>query len=355
MTVSKPKALFVYSDRMCSCTHKRTFEIVNGLWRYHRQEIDATAVYVDNLNEQHIRESQIVLFQRLGANGTLITNEIKDNLQHWIAENKNSCQFVYDIDDFLFTSQEGYPLTLAKQCHYALVPNAFLFEEMSKHQKNCHLIKTHVDLDAIEQAPIQELIPEDKMHFGWFSCSANGIDTIKEALSHLDGSIKEQIIIHLFCDTVFHDLVKKEIHGPYLKANPLVSPAEMYQYMRAMHSLLNPLTMHSQHEESLGVQQENLQNLLRGKSEIKYALAGACALPLIVTPIDSYKEVIKDGINGLFARDPKDWAEQIAFLVTNRTKASAIGQNAYEDVKKNYSLQRSSQDYLAFFKKLILQ
>jgi glycosyltransferase involved in cell wall biosynthesis len=327
---------------------KRCFEVVNGLWRYQNHAVEAAAIHIKNLDEQHFQTHQVILFQRLGANGEFLSEETKSNLENWICRYKDRCRFVYDIDDFLFNSQSGYPATLAKLCHYGLVPNDYLKEQMSKYQK-CHVIRTHVDTDSILQTPKKVHSPVSDIHIGWFSCSANGIETIKSAIDQIPLKLKSRLKFHLFCDVVFHDLVKKVIPDTCLNIYPMVSPSEMYSNMLSMQILINPLTLHCLHEERIGVKQDDFPSLMQGKSEVKYALAGACSIPLIVTPVDSYQKVIKHKVNGLFADTPQEWAEGIIYLAEQPQSAQEIGRKSFEDVIKNYSLQRASKDYADFF------
>lgn len=352
MTKSKLKALFVFSDRDCTCTVKRTFEVVNGLWRYEKDRISPAAVHINNLKEDHFKDFQVILFQRLGANGEVISEETKANLRSWISRYQSNCRFVYDLDDFLFSAQHNYPQTLAKLCHYGLVPNHYLEQEMSIYQ-TCRVIKTHVDTDAISRSKKKEL-PDDKTHIGWFSCSANGLNTIKDALDLMDPKFKSKLQIHLFCDVVFHKLALDIIPERFLQLYPMIAPSEMYQYMLAMQIVINPLTAHSLHEECIGVKKEDFHNLIKGKSEVKYALAGACLAPLIVTPIDSYRQVITHSVNGLFADTSSEWAEMVSMLIENPSKAKIMGQNAYVDIQQNYSLRRAARDYANLFVEICL-
>jgi len=84
MIPKKPKILFVYSDRFCSCTHKRCFEIINGLWRYQKDSVEVDAIQHDKLLQSHFEYYDILLFQRLGANGTIL----EDSFSKFVRENK---------------------------------------------------------------------------------------------------------------------------------------------------------------------------------------------------------------------------------------------------------------------------
>ncbi len=67
--------------------------------------------------------------------------------------------------------------------------------------------------------------------------------------------------------------------------------------------------------------------------------AMACKLPVIVTNIDSFKEIIKDNYNGLIVptKDSEKLAEKIFLLLTNDDLRMRLGERAYITFLKKYS------------------
>lgn len=340
MSDLKPKVLFVYADRFCSCTFKRCFEVVNGLNRYYSNQVNVSAINCYNLEESHFKLFQVILFQRLGANGLIINDELKSKLGTWIHKYKSQCKFIYDIDDLVLNCQNYTSLWLLKQCHLALAPNEYLQKELSKHQQ-CAVIRTHVDLEMIDHVNPRKL--EEGFHVGWFSTSANGIDTVKQFI----GGLPQEVFIHLFCDSILHGPIREKIPHSNLILHEIVSPIEMYQYMKSMLCLINPLTAHELYKVYSDINVND--RFLESKSEIKYALAGACRVPLVVTPIGSYQSIVQHGINGFFADSTDEWTECLLSLVRNFHLGATVGNTAYQDVNKHYSLQRAAKDYLDLF------
>lgn len=339
------KILFVYSDRLCTCTYKRSFEVVKGLWLYHRKDVDVQMIYFENLTAKTFYSFDVVIFQRLGANAGILTHEFRNHLEKWIEEHRHRCRFIYDIDDFLFTRQKSAPIWLAQLCHSALVPTDFLKKEMSRYQLT-HIIRTHVDLEAIENAEVKELQSHNgRIKIGWFTTSANGIDLIHEAWKELK-SLNEAIEIHLFCSSVYHEYVRTILNYPNLYLYPMVSPVEMYGYMKSMDCLINPLSPSSFLEATFSLPKEQFEKLLQSKAEIKYALAGAFRLPLIVSPNDAYKMAIQDNYNGYLASTAEEWIDKLRYLIAYPEEAKMVGKRAYNDVQTNYSLKRAAKDYL---------
>lgn len=333
MTQSKPKALFVYSDRHCSCTAKRCFEVINGLWRYQRDNIHADAIHYSHLKAEHFQKYSHILFQRLGGNGEIIPEKNKKQILEWISLH-TTCKTVFDIDDLVLTQQNNFPIELTKACSIALAPNPFLQRELQRYNK-CALIHTHVDIDAIDAVPTEKQA-DSAIHIGWFSSQPNGFDYLKPILADFL-SQNQNVVLHIYCDVLFHHLFQGTLPQSSYRLNPLLAPTEMYRQMKAMDILINPL---------------DNAFFYQGKSEIKYALAGACSIPLIVTSTDTYKEAIQHNYNGLLATSPSDWLDGLQDLSKNPEKSRTIGRTARADVEKNYSLKRAACDYLKLFQSL---
>ena len=66
-----------------------------------------------------------------------------------------------------------------------------------------------------------------------------------------------------------------------------------------------------------------------------------------------YNDVVKDGINGLLAKDTEEWVLKIEELLLDLSLRENIRKNALEDVLKNYSLDDVVSMWDELFSKLI--
>lgn len=353
MRTKKPKVLFVYSDRFCSCTHKRCFEILNGLWRYEKNFIQSHAIQHDKLNQSHFEFYDIILFQRLGANGTLLEDSFKTQLQSWIHSYNHRCYFIYDIDDLLLNRQNQTPIWLAKLCNLVLVPNEELLKHISPYQK-CSIIRTHVNIDLIDGIQGKQLEPVDAYHIGWFTASANGFDVIKEVIHSIAETLGKPVYFHLFCISHWHSTIKDIINHPSLVLHPIVTETEMYAYMKSMDVIINPLLGHFLYERDLEIPMEELEKFMQAKSEIKYALAGACGVPLIVSPLGAYLSSMQHGVNGFFASSAAEWENCIKKILSDPSSAAMIAEESNRDVRNRYSLKRAANDYKNLFSEILI-
>jgi len=78
-----------------------------------------------------------------------------------------------------------------------------------------------------------------------------------------------------------------------------------------------------------------LSAFCNGKSELKYMEAGACGVPTIASPTDTYRRTIKHGINGLLAEEGQ-WEANIRLLIDNVGLRDQIGCHARLIVLESY-------------------
>lgn len=72
-----------------------------------------------------------------------------------------------------------------------------------------------------------------------------------------------------------------------------------------------------------------------GRSELKYMEAGACGIPTVASPTDTYKRIINHGINGFLA-EQMEWQSILQSLIENKALRNSIGSVARKQILKNY-------------------
>jgi glycosyltransferase involved in cell wall biosynthesis len=346
------KVLFVFSDHNGACTAKRTFEVVNALHQYKRDEISASIIFYQDLSEKDFGENDIIVFQRLGANQGLISPAYQEQLFHWMDQYRHQTIYVYDIDDYVFEEQNGVPISIMKHSHCVLLPNEFLAYLAVAHQPRYHIIRTHIDLETAENAP---KIPFDSqfIHIGWFSIAAQGIDIIEEIYPKLLEKWEGKVLIHAYVDSYFIPLLKKRFKKRMIIPYPRISLKEMYALEKGMDILINPLNCHESLANMLEkITEEQKLKFLNSKSEIKYLHAGAAKKPLIATPIPAYRKAISHGITGFLAETPQDWLNYLNLLIDHPEERERVGDLAHKHVSENYTFKQVAQNYTQFFRDL---
>lgn len=92
-------------------------------------------------------------------------------------------------------------------------------------------------------------------------------------------------------------------------------------------------------------------NLNNAKSELKYLEYSVLGIPGIYSSIGPYKECITHEKNGLlvYSNSSDEWTENIIRLIEEKSLRSTIIKNSYEDVKNNYLIEKSVNQWVDLF------
>lgn len=74
------------------------------------------------------------------------------------------------------------------------------------------------------------------------------------------------------------------------------------------------------------------------KSELKLVEAGFMRKAVIVSGVNPYLNLAKDGVNCLVANSTNDWIQAMKELIRNPGLANTLGENLYNDVKDKYNV-----------------
>jgi len=348
------KVLFVYSDRYCSCTRKRTFEVVKALINNKKEEILTHVVYYLNLKEKYLEEHDIIIFQRLGANGGNISERYEKELFRLLDKYIDKTKFIYDIDDFIFERQGSFPKKMMNKCHYVLAPNKFMQEKQIEYNKNSYLIRTHIDLETFQQSPEASGFHKNVVNIGWFSGNGLGLEIMDKIFPKLKERYLDKIHIHFFALNDITNYVLKKYKNEIFIAHRLLKIEEMFGALKSLDFIVNPMDYNNIAFQVINKNtKKEKEDFINCKSEIKYLNAGAAGIPLITSPNNAYKFVINNGENGFIAENLNDWIKYIDILIKDSKKRNEIGMKAKEDIYLNYSLENVADNYHKFFKKVL--
>lgn len=77
----------------------------------------------------------------------------------------------------------------------------------------------------------------------------------------------------------------------------------------------------------------------RGKSGYKLIQYGACALPVVASPIGVNQDIVVHGVTGFLARTPAEWGEQLSTLLADHALRARMGAAGRERIDRLYSLR----------------
>jgi glycosyltransferase involved in cell wall biosynthesis len=77
----------------------------------------------------------------------------------------------------------------------------------------------------------------------------------------------------------------------------------------------------------------------RSKTDVKYREYGACRTAGIYSDVSLYRSCIEDGVNGVLVdNSPRGWISAMAGLIDHPALLEKIRDNAYRDIRENYSM-----------------
>jgi glycosyltransferase involved in cell wall biosynthesis len=99
-------------------------------------------------------------------------------------------------------------------------------------------------------------------------------------------------------------------------------------------------------EFSLGIMPLPQTEWARGKCALKALQYMACGVPCVATPFGAVREIVEDGVNGLFADTPAEWLGAIERL-RDASFRKRLGEAARQTAEERYSLKVAAPKLLA--------
>jgi len=83
----------------------------------------------------------------------------------------------------------------------------------------------------------------------------------------------------------------------------------------------------------------------RGKGGLKILQYFAMGIPVVCSPVGINNDIVKEGVNGFFAKDNKEWNEKLSRLIENKQLRTELGFNGHKLVEQKFDLKKSV-DYI---------
>ena len=84
----------------------------------------------------------------------------------------------------------------------------------------------------------------------------------------------------------------------------------------------------------------------RAKDLYKVREYMAIGIPLVTSYVGENKNLVKDGINGFFAKNSEEWVRRIEILIKDKKLREKIGKEGRKTIKKNYSSEITAKRFL---------
>lgn len=337
------KILFVYANRDDPCTIKSCFELSKGLKKYVES---STEVYYTKLNNELIEANDIIIFQRLGANGILISKLDEEKIFDIIRRFYNKKIFIYMIDDLLIEEQNGLPKRFLKECHSVICPNEPMKQQVNSYCKQCFILRTYVDIEAIDVIKKRDI---EDFNIAWVSTGAIGRELIKSIIIN----IRKEFDIKFITMSGAANFLKG-IEG--VTNYKYTSFEDMISILKSTQILLSPYPINDIYFKTRieTRSKKTIKECLDCKSEIKYAIAGATRNVLISSKIAPYIYSIRNNENGLLVNNKVDeWVNAIKYIYLNKNIHQKLIIEANNDVLNRYSLDYAATKAIEIFNYII--
>jgi glycosyltransferase involved in cell wall biosynthesis len=91
----------------------------------------------------------------------------------------------------------------------------------------------------------------------------------------------------------------------------------------------------------------------RGKGNYKLLQYMASGIPAVASPVETSKDMIKDGVNGFLANSHKEWVDKISLLIENENLRKKMGIEARKTMEDRYSLKMAAEKLVEIFENIL--
>lgn len=251
-----------------------------------------------------------------------LTEYFTSILERYVARKK---PMVFDFDDAIFHNRWGLEARKLREiiaaADHVVAGNAYLAEFVGL-PASTTLIPTAVDERRYTPRPD----PEGPFTIVWTGMSHNLRElapyapSLRRVLAETGGRL---VIVADRLDASF-------LHGMRVELTPW-SPETEVRALAAGHVGVMPLA-------------DTRYN--RGKCAFKLIQYMARAIPVVASPVGANREVVREGVEGLFATTPDDWAERLLALARDRELRIRMGNAGRRRVEEAYSVTAVIPRYL---------
>ncbi len=236
-------------------------------------------------------------------------------------------RIVYDFDDSVMyrnsvakdpvsRTRERRFIEIVKASDFVIAGNKFLRDRVEPVNPHVEVIPTSIDKDRYQ--PKDYSIRKDRVTIGWIG-DHGSIHYLKK-MRPIFETIGERFPnseLKIICDTFF-DCEKIRV------VKKRWSPDEEVADLRSLDIGVMPLVD---------------DPWSWGKCGLKIIQYQGVGLPVVCTPVGVNRDLVEDGVNGFWARDPVEWKEKLSALIEDASMREKFGQEGRNRVLQEYTIQ----------------
>lgn len=200
---------------------------------------------------------------------------------------------------------------LCRLANHVIVGNEFLAQFARRHARTVSVVPTTIDTDLYHVQPRPKNV---RLVVGW-----SGSTTTLAYLASLAPALRRLRRLHDFELRVIGGQL--QLDGVPVQCKPWRPETEVAD-LREFDVGLMPL---SDDEWS------------RGKCGLKALQYMALGIPPVVSPIGINASIVRDSVNGFYARTEQEWVDRITILLNDESLREAVGKEARKTVEESYS------------------
>jgi len=254
---------------------------------------------------------------------------------------KKARKIVYDFDDAVMYRSSGstspYSFSrrtrfayMMRRVDYVIAGNEFLKSEAQRYNDNVAVIPTSIDLSHYSMK--EDDHSEGPITIGWLG-SGSTLKYLRPLIPVLENIHKKHpnIQLKIVCDRFLNGLDVPVINKNW-------SSEEEVSDLKSFDIGIMPLTD---------------DPWSRGKCGFKILQYYGAGVPVVCTPVGVNREIVKDGVNGFWAHDEKQWEEKLLTLIRDEGSRREMGFKGRETVKEGYTLEVNAPRLFSVIKDVI--
>ncbi len=250
-------------------------------------------------------------------------------------------RIVYDFDDAVMyrNSKAADPLSrtrkrrfiqMIKASDFVIAGNEFLKGEALPFNPNVETIPTAIDQDRY---PLKDYsVQKEKVTLGWIGDhgSIHYLEKMRPVFDRI-GERHPNAELKIVCDAFF-DCDRLRVVKKQWSAEEEVRDLQGFD-IGVMPLIDDPWSW--------------------GKCGLKIIQYQGVGVPVVCTPVGINKDLVENGMNGLWAATPEEWAERLSFLIERPDLRERMGREGRKRVLEHFTIQACAPRLYAILERLM--
>lgn len=335
------KLLVIMRKEFAGCGFYRLYQPHNHLAKFHDAEVLITDT-IRQFSDEKLSEFDIAIWHKsyfdyaeIDRCKSLGVVTIADFDDHWLLPKDHIFYASYVKDN---TSSKLHRLII--RVDHVTCTTELLADEIYEHNHNVHVLPNAMDMNY--PGCKVERVKEDKFIFGYLGghTHVHDVRQLRGLQASLLSEKAYQLRLFGYDQTSVYneyaDILSDNRKGNFsvYKGADIWNYPQFYNYMDCLLVPLLDTTFNSM------------------KSELKMIEAGFFKKAVIVSDVEPYQWLIKDGENCLAVKHREDWTKHCKTLLNNRSLAEDLGNQLYQDVQK-YSIENVNKKRIKLYRNVL--